>query len=351
MLQPTPRILLHILAAAGLVAATVTAWNHGHEIAEPGRTVVLREAGPWLEAGPAAWRLDLGEFGEADGLHLRFTIEAEGVERGPEPWQDGRLHLEWIRDGERLDRIYLFSIRGTRSASEPSAIHRGAPPGATAELHLENLGESGRLRLVRFEAFPTRASPSGRLGLTLAGIGWLVWLASVAGPPRRLRSWLAGLTWLVPAWFLVIPGPWPKQSPLIGSFALDDPAKPSSVLEPADFTVATSQPGAVESPNLLLRWKIKLRPLRPLLNGVLFFVPTLGLLAFASSERRAIGLAALLAASVEAAQWAFGYGFAMEDVADLATDAGGIALAWLAFRSWCRYSPIAASKRAVAPAS
>jgi hypothetical protein len=113
---------------------------------------------------------------------------------------------------------------------------------------------------------------------------------------------------------------------LLGDFpAPESPAAPS-VVATSDFSPAEAYADIVESPNLLLRWKLRLQPLRPLLHSLMFFVPALVWLCL-TSRRRAILLAAALACAIEAAQCAFGYGFNGYDALDLTSDAFGIALA------------------------
>lgn len=327
------RGLLVTFAGALLAFITIAAWNHGQIQNDESSGVDIATGSPWLQADGEALTVDLGKFGDSDGLHLRFILEAEMVEAGTEAWQDGRMHLEWRRDGNLLNRVFLASVKGTESFAEPSTLITEIPDNATARLHLENLGLAGRIRLAQFEAFPTKNVDSARFILSLTGLGWFIWAAFVAGSPRKPRSWIAALVWVIGIWFLAVPGPWPMRSPLLGNFAMGVPDQVRTI-SPEEFEDAPTQPGIIESPNLLIRWKIRLQPLRPLLHGALFFVPTVGLLACCLSTSRALILATLLAISVEWAQWAFGYGFALEDVVDLATNAAGIAAAWLVFRIW-----------------
>lgn len=333
------RLLLPVISAFLLIAATILCWNRAHQPLNGGPAVSIPDGGPWIDVCPGATKIDLPGLGTAEGLHLRYDLEADEIRQGPEDWQTGRMHLEWVRDGAVIDRRFLASAWDHHTVSESSTIVRDIPPRATARLHIENLGLSGRCRLVQFEAFPTRKSDLPRLGMLIAALGWLAWAAWVAGGLRRPRSWLAAILWVGCAYFLVVPGPWPTRSPLLGEFAMSSVDTFPVKLATSSFEAADCRPGITETPNLLLRWKIRLRPLRPLLHGLLFFVPALGFLAFADTHARALGLVASLAVLVEVAQWGFGYGFEASDLLDLATDACGIALAVWAFRRWKRRRP------------
>lgn len=91
----------------------------------------------------------------------------------------------------------------------------------------------------------------------------------------------------------------------------------------------------------MLRVKHAISSARPLLHILLLFAPTFGF-AWLLGNRPAVVLSAMLAFSIELAQLAFGYGFDLVDVGDLATDAAGIALGlWV----WNRVSKRSESRK------
>lgn len=331
-----PGSVIRLLTAILLIGGMVICWNREYRPAKNLPQIALSGPTPPLLAGLEAHRLPLGSFGAADGIQLEWALQPKSLQRGELHWETGRLHLEWLREGKTVERIFLAGARGDETASRGAVILESIPPNATAELHIENLGISGTLQLARFEATPVQHSPAAKRGLILIGMGWLFWAASLAGSMRCFSSWLAGGLWLAAAYFLVVPGPWQLRTPLGPGQDMTAPDAAESMLTPQDVFLADTQPGAIESPNLLLRWKLRLQAIRPLLHGLLFLVPTLGLLILTQNERRGLILAALLALGAEAAQWGFGYGFDWTDVIDLATDAVGIASALWVFRKWGR---------------
>ncbi len=338
------RLVIHAVTALLLVAATVFSWNRVWRIAEGDHAIVLPEGSPWQHGESSACWVGLPGIGAAGGLHVNLHLEAESLVRGPAEWQTGRLHLEWIRDGDVVQRVFLASVWDDHVARRSSTVFPDIPPHASARLHLENLGLSGRCRLVRFEAYPVHARPMARAGLIGAAAGWLLWAASAAGSLRRPGPWLAGALWLICAHALIVPGPWETRSPLVNEFVMARPSQAAIEIPAEAFIPTDCHPGITEAPNLLLRWKLRLRPLRPLLHGLLFFVPMLGFCWGADSPRRALLLAACLACGVELAQWGFGYGFEGSDLLDLATDAIGILLALAVFTKWkhrrrCKLQP------------
>jgi glycopeptide antibiotics resistance protein len=88
-----------------------------------------------------------------------------------------------------------------------------------------------------------------------------------------------------------------------------------------------------------LRLKHYAENARSLLHIALFFVPVF-LTACLIGKRPARTLGIVFALSVEAAQFAFGYGFDWVDVFDLACDATGIVLALVVCQRLQRFSPL-----------
>lgn len=331
------RLVLHATAALLLMAAAVFCWNRVHQPHPGGSTVCIPNGGPWINASSQAVQIDLPDRGAFDGLHIRFQLQADEIRRGPEEWQTARLHLEWLRDGTIIERVFLASAQDNQTVVEPAALLTRIPARATARLHVENLGLSGRCRLLEFESFPTRTLPIARITMLAIATGWLFWAAATAGPLRCTGSWLAAAVWVGSAYALVLPGPWTTRSPLVGEFVMDSVEAPAQELPAEAFAPAPCHPGNLEAPNLLLRWKVRLRFLRPLLHSLLFFAPALVFLLLTRAENRALALVAMLAVLVELAQWAFGYGFEVSDCLDLGTDAIGILLALVLHRRWRRH--------------
>ena len=265
---------------------------------------------------------------EKGRLEVGFRFAARDLVRGPENWQDGRLHLEWLDEaGCLLGRDFLGSCWAGLESGIPSMILT-PPAGANqARLHVENLGLAGSCRVEAFHARSVQPRPMIRAALGGVTTGWMLWVVMAAGGWRR-RHLAAAAIWVTLAWFMVLPGPWSFQLPLPGGFEGLGPAPSAQAMTPSSFGPAMSHPTEVETPNFLLRWKLRLQPLRPLLHGLLFFFPTLILLVLVPKWRAAM-LIGVLALLIEAAQWAIGFGFEWTDVLDLATDALGIAAAVL----------------------
>ena len=212
------------------------------------------------------------------------------------------------------------------------------PDGAEGvRIHWENLGLAGTCRVEAFSAQTVAPRRSGRAALILIMVAWVAWAAALAGSFSH-RCLLAGAIWVLAAWLTVLPGPWSFRLPLFGGFEGIRPMMPVETLDPAHFEPAPSFPMTVQAPNLLLRWKIQLKPLRPLLHGLLFFVPTLLLLTLIPWRRAAL-LVGILAGLIETSQWAIGFGFEASDLLDLATDAIGIFLAVLFWKFLRRRFP------------
>lgn len=330
-----------ILTFLGLVSATTFAWNRlcgavvGIEtrLETPSPEVVISG-----EKGMQAMQAVLPGNLASDPLLVSFRFSASKLVRGPENWQDGRLHLEWLSsDGQLIRRDFLGSCWAD-NYSAMSQIILTPPDGANgARIHWENLGLAGTCRVEAFSAQTVAPRRSARAALIGIMVAWVAWAAALAGSFSR-RCLLAGAVWVFAAWLTVLPGPWSFRLPLFGGFEGIRQMRTVEILDPAHFEPAPSYPMAVQAPNLLLRWKIQLKPLRPLLHGLLFFIPTLVLLTLIPWRPAAL-LVGILAGLIETSQWAIGFGFEASDLLDLTTDAIGIFLAVICWKLLRRRFP------------
>lgn len=330
------RAFLLVITFFGLIATTVFVWNRLHQ-RSPGIHIKLDQPSPEVAHSLAdqsrAIDLSLSDSLKCEQILIGFSFSAQNLTRGPEDWQDGRLHLEWLdAKGGMLERHFLASCYGNTLSAAPALIVAGPPEAKGLRIHIENLGLSGTCRLDSFHAQAVRPRPSFVLATSCLSLAWIIWASSIAGSFRNLSCLLAGIIWFTVAWQTVLPGPWPFKLPLLGEFHGVEGSSVPEKLQETDFRKAPSYPGSIENPNLLLRWKIELQALRPILHGLLFFAPSLALLYLIPWPRAAI-LAFSLAALVEWSQWAIGYGFDRTDLLDLATDATGITLAILAWKA------------------
>lgn len=364
-----------------LVVATLQLWNHRFEKSS-GQTLDLAAVasdaswmpgvrwhgdGPEplleLETGAATPRviqlLPLPHSPAAESLHIIVEVASEDLVLGPDRWDDGRVLIQWQSpDGhQRMDPV--ISSRGTHR-TDPTALVIPSQIGpAPATLRIEHLGSSGTFRILRFEATPVRQRPWWQAAA--AGTAVLWWIFGFGLCLRRpkvgiLRSSLATSVWLAALLSFVMPGPWTNFRPVMGAFALGP--DPVPVVDTTGNT-ATSEPQnsnpMLQNPqqdagritikgNWIIQVKMALTQLRPLLHSALFLGPTL-IIGILAGRRTAVLLTSALAMMVEGMQVLFGYGFDLVDVADLATDAVGIALAfWILKKISTRWSWLDPSK-------
>lgn len=376
------RLILLSTALPFLLAATFGLWRHRFERDPQRAPVDLADlvAGVALAPGVAALpggnggvvlelargpgdpprvqRLALPGIGPADFLHVELQIGADRLAPGRALWEDGRLLIEWHSDGRGMEPDMLASIRGHGTLDPVSLVCRAEHGPALPVLRLEQLGASGVLRVLHCRLTVVRQTAGWIYGRWLLLAAWFGWGAALAGGGRTsgpVRPPLAAGLWLLLATQVVLPGPWQSIRPLGAPFAGLAGGTPSW---PSTPTVAPSPPAPLPSagttaPNqgeslgrlpmkgsLLLRIKDRIQQARPLLHGLLFFVPALAF-ALLVGRWRALVLAALLALGIEWAQLLFGFGFDPFDVIDLACDAAGIALALLVAPRIARWPAVA----------
>ncbi|MFM2243202.1 MAG: hypothetical protein RLZ97_2057, partial [Verrucomicrobiota bacterium] len=289
----------------------------------------------------------------AESLHIIVEVASEDLVLGPDRWDDGRVLIQWQSQDGRQHLDPVISSRGTHR-TDPTALVIPSQIGpATATLRIEHLGSSGTFRILRFEATPVKQRTwwkSAAVGT--AGLWWAFGFGFCLRRPKVgiLRSALASSVWLAALLALVMPGPWTNFRPVMGAFALGP--DPAPVVDTTGNT-ATSGPqnknplpqnpqqdaGRVTiKGNWIIQIKMALTQLRPLLHAALFFGPTL-IIGILAGRRTAVLLTSSLAIMVEAMQVLFGYGFDLVDIADLTTDAIGIAFAfWILKKFSCRWS-------------
>ena len=359
---------LLLIALPLLLAATFGLWRHRFEpvAAQPALGVADLVAGVELAPGasarplpdgavslelargagepPRIQRLSLPGLEPADFLHVELQVGADRLMPGQAVWEDGRLMIEWHAPGHGMEPDILASIRGHGVLDAVSLVCRADHGPALPVLRLENLGASGVFRVLHCRLTVVRETLWWKLGRWILLAAWLGWAAAVAGWGRTSgpgRPLLAAGVWLLLATQVVLPGPWQSIRPLGAPFAgvaSDVAAMPA----PAPLPPPPPSPPPVAgkpTPNkvealgklpmkggILLRIKDRIQQARPLLHGLLFFVPALAF-ALLVGRWRALILAALLALGIEWAQVLFGYGIDPMDAIDLACDAAGIALA------------------------
>ncbi len=289
---------------------------------------------------PLAIRLSIPGIREVDGLHLRFRMNSRGLSPGCERWQDGRFMVEWHQPqgGGALEENPVGSVRhDTRGELQDLVVQPLHGPAVPA-LRLEHLGRSGEFDLSELEITVVRERALWKTGRWFLALGWLAWVAAVARSWPGISRWRAlcsATLWVLMGMHFVIPGPWKIQRAMVPAFQLGvAPAAEARVRAagvPGVFPAVSS--GSIEAlgklpdqGSLVLRVKLGIARARPLLHMLLLFAPALAF-AFLLGRKPAVFLAAALAVAIELAQVAFGYGFDLIDVGDLASDAVGIALA------------------------
>lgn len=322
-----------------------------HSALPPGVQWVEADGNPrlTLDAKPAPGetvvRFELPFTEPIDFLHLKVGLSAIKLIPGNQWWQDGRGMIEWQPSdhGRALENDGFGSVRYDQSGGITEFVMRPDHPPAIPAMRLENLGNSGELQLLFFEATVLRERWIWKIGRWLLMVGWIAWVfvwIQHFGNRRTTRALLASIVWFLIGIYFVLPGPWKIQRPFGRSFELGAPAKYSQITIPSERSESTAdQRLTVENMHtsksvgeiptkgdFALRLKQRAAHLRPLLHGLLLFGPTL-LTACLVGRKPAQSLAMLIAIAIEAAQYAFGYGFDLKDILDLACNAVGIVLA------------------------
>jgi hypothetical protein len=293
---------------------------------------------------PIEIRLEIPGAPLVEGLHLKFRLTSHHLIPGAEKWQDGRFLVEWHHPENDLptEEVGIGSVHYTIPGELQDLVilpsHRPAIP----TLRLGHLGRSGDFELSELEITAVRERSVWKLGRWFLLLGWIAWgTAFVRSWPgiSRWRAVSAAAVWVLLATHFIVPGPWRLQHPLVVGFQLGtataagspapkriDPAASAAELASGPVEPLGKLP---EQGSLVLRIKMTIAHARPLLHAFLLFAPTMVFLVLLG-RKLAVVLASAFAVSIEAAQTAYGYGFDLADVGDLATDAAGIALAvWL----------------------
>jgi hypothetical protein len=285
------------------------------------------------------------------GVFLSFRLVAQNLQPGNETWQNGRAIIEWHKPGRAGDweNDAVASVRfDDVSRVDGVVIHPGSAPSVPA-LRLEHLGKSGTMSLSDFRAQVIGESAwwrIGKWGLLCGFLGWSYALIRSFHGIHPVAALGAAAIWVAMGWHLAVPGPWKIQRPLIQPFEIGDSDASASLrttaTTPTDLSAPVALPpsGATRSSgdiplqgSLPLRVKFLITSARPLLHILLFAVPAF-LMTALTGRLPALCLCSLLALLVECSQWAFGYGFGVDDVGDILTDTTGIVVGILACL-WC----------------
>jgi hypothetical protein len=292
------------------------------------------EGGP-----PVAARLAIPGAPAVPGLHLRFRMSARGLVPGARNWEDGRFLIEWhpASGAGPVANELVGSIRSDERGGLIELVILAEGEDVMPSVRLENLGSSGEFELADLEITAVRERMLWKSGKWLLAGAWLGWFAACIRLRPGIAWWralLAAAICVLMGIHFVVPGPWKPQRPLHQGFQLGE-VSPARAAPPAD-PPPSLQPGALPSlgklpdqGSLILQIKVHAASIRPLLHALLLFGPALAL-AFLLGRKPALLLMSGMALAIESAQMAFGYGFDLVDVFDLACDAAGIGLAlWL----------------------
>lgn len=269
----------------------------------------------------------------AEFLHVRHHAAAEGIVVGEDPWDDGRLFIQWRTKDEVVGISRIHSARSTEDGGTRTMVIRSPGRDAVPVMVVENLGHAGTYEVRRLEWVAARERPLWKFGKWGFATACLVLLAAtIAGTkkPARWRGWVAAGVWLWVAANYAFPGPWDVAYPFAVPFAFGEVA----VMEPGsaapgrvDATGVSAQMESLPPPrDIGLRLKLWLPWLRPLLHWVMLFAPALAMAWFVGAKR-VFWLGWGLSLLIEAAQVLYGFGFGWDDVGDLIVNGVAISAA------------------------
>ena len=341
--------VLWVLGTLILVFATIISWNHRYELDEECPKISLRsliEANPALsstdsscleisqeKSGEAtAWEIPLTGMENQEILHIRVLVQAVDLQLGGEPWEKGLVFLEKAADPDFKHALGAV-VNDEASPDIPQVIH--LPDNKKpVTLRIEHHGRSGKFEIQKLEFFGLKKSLWGQVGWIFVSLGWLAWVACLVGWESLVRTILVALIWTGFAWKILLPGPWPAEHPIQSEFVSDVSALAEQ--SPTSLKAQDIQP-MVKLPkdrSLLFYLKFHLPVLRPLMHGMLFFVPTFLFLLLRVPIVKSAILGAFLALGVELIQIGFGFYFDLKDLLDLLWDGLGIALAIMIWHYW-----------------
>lgn len=357
----------------GLILATCLLWNHrfecqpdcapwhlkelksgaapiaGLEWKETDHGLVLRIALA-ADSPHVGARLLLPGVPPTSFLHVRFRLRAEDLKPGSQPWEDGRLLVDWLPLNEK-GAIETDPVGTIRYDMQGEAVHLVVDPDlkpAIPTLRVEHLGRSGAFEISDLELTVLQERVVWRVGKWLLLGAWWLWsLCFMRGWNVRFgaKAALAGVVWNLVGVQCVVPGPWKIIRPIQQEFQLgtengvarplDGPPAPRTREPGDDGLVSGGLAPLGEIPvrgSLALQLKLRIQSARPLFHMLMLFVPMF-VMSLLIGRWPACGLSWLLAFAIELAQVGFGYGFGWDDIGDLFCDGVGIALAaWVSFR-------------------
>ncbi len=361
-------------------------WSHRFEAADQRHTWTLEEVRRHLPHTPGIeWRsnasgtvmkvsvspsaprvvarLPLSTLGPSEWLHCKVQLCAKDLHPGPKPWEDGRLLLEWLGSNGTTSHDSLGSCRENLRSPSAEVMIRSETGPAMPTLRIEHIGTSGSFEVSELNLTAARESGIWTYGKWLLA-GWMIvslTLVLQSHLPER-PGWsntLAACLWVLMASQFVVPGPWKDAHPLWFPFSLqpdgatflqhspetssnpiNPPIPPASMTDldarndSLQLTTAPSLPPLGKLPDkgsLILKIKLQFQEVRELLHALLLAGPAL-LLAMLSGRRASLMLCISLSLLIEVAQFAFGYGSDLTDLADLTCDGLGIAIGLLCHR-------------------
>jgi len=295
---------------------------------EPGGITIAAAPGK-----PASASFAIPAIGEPEVIFVRSHVVADAIVVGPNRWDDGRLFIEWMRNGEVVGISGIDSARGHKDEGIRTLAIVSPVRGAVPVLCFQNLGASGTYEIRMLDLVAARERKAWSSGKWFLAAGFLAVVAALVGgtkKPAPWRGWVAAGVWMLVATGYAFPGPWGVELPFITPFVFAElpaiEADANQEWHETAVAIENDEPlmDRLPPPNDLgLRLRLWLPWLRPLLHFALLFIPVLAMAWFVGA-RRAFWLGWALSLSIEAAQTLYGFGFGWDDVLDLVVN--GIAI-------------------------
>jgi len=246
-------------------------------------------------------------------LYVRLRVLSKNLHPDSGSWQNGRTIIEW-HDPRGIESVVFLPIQCAEYDSldePPPFVVKSAFPGAVPRLRIEHLGRDGTYQVEKLALLPVGESGFWRFGGPLLVFCWLAWVVVLCRKnkkPALWRGFLAGVVFIAMGFYLVVPGPWKVIRPLGFEFNLDENGHDI----PNEATSSTGEamnlkhtPHAPEplgkmdvQGGLLIKIKLYLSMIRPLLHGVLFLGPAF-LLAWLVGKKSSIMLLVMIIFGIE----------------------------------------------------